>query len=111
MENVQVHPTAFVDPKRPSEEQKTLCAEILRGVGGILLDKNGKRFVNELGRRDYVVLKMKQADADDLQFTILMSEGASLEADKHVPLYKGKGLLKELPNLEAVAEWIKVPYE
>ena len=54
---------------------------------------------------------MKQAEAGDLQFTILMSEGASLEADKHVPLYKGKGLLKELANLKAVAEWIKVPYD
>ena len=46
-------------------------------MGGILLDKNGKRFVNELGRRDYVVEKMKQADADDLQFTILLSEAAA----------------------------------
>ena len=83
----------------------------MRGVGGILLDKNGKRFANELGRRNYVVSRMKQAEADNLQFTILMSKGASEEADKHVPLYKGKGLLTELPNLKAVAKWMKIPYE
>ena len=40
-----------------------------------------------------------------------MPEGAAMEADKHVPLYKGKGLLKEFKDLEAVAEWMKVPYE
>jgi aspartate oxidase len=31
-----------------------LAAEALRGVGGILLEKNGNRFCDELGRRDYV---------------------------------------------------------
>jgi aspartate oxidase len=31
-----------------------LAPERLRGVGGILLNSFGKRFVNELGRRDYV---------------------------------------------------------
>jgi hypothetical protein len=31
-----------------------LAAEALRGVGGLLLDANGKRFADELGHRDYV---------------------------------------------------------
>ena len=31
-----------------------LAAEALRGVGGLILNKDGKRFANELGRRDYV---------------------------------------------------------
>jgi succinate dehydrogenase/fumarate reductase flavoprotein subunit len=55
----QVHPTAFVDPTDPTAERKTLCAEILRGVGGILLDKAGKRFADELGTRDYLVRRPK----------------------------------------------------
>ena len=33
MSSVQVHPTGFVDPKHPDAKQKTLCAELLRGVG------------------------------------------------------------------------------
>merc|ERR1711870_188552 len=37
---------------------KFLAAEALRGVGGIVLDANGKRFANELGRRDYVTGEM-----------------------------------------------------
>ena len=32
----------------------SLAAEALRRVGGVLLDINGNRFCNELGRRDYV---------------------------------------------------------
>jgi succinate dehydrogenase/fumarate reductase flavoprotein subunit len=55
MRNVQVHPTGFVDPAKPDAKVKTLCAELLRGVGAILLDKNGQRFSNELGTRDYIV--------------------------------------------------------
>ena len=55
--NVQVHPTAFVDPAKPDVKVKTLCAELLRGVGAILLDAAGKRFVNELGTRDYITRK------------------------------------------------------
>lgn len=37
MEHVQVHPTAFVDLKNPSEKTKFLAAEALRGKGAILV--------------------------------------------------------------------------
>ena len=84
MQLIQVHPTAFVDPKRPDEEQKTLCAEILRGVGGILLNSKGKRFCNELGRRDYVVSKMKEQNTPNLHFTILLPNGVEKLAAKHI---------------------------
>ena len=50
----QVHPTAFVDPKKPDQIKKTLCAELLRGVGGILIDNQGARFADELGTRAYL---------------------------------------------------------
>lgn len=43
MEHIQVHPTGFVDPKDPDNHNKFLAAEILRGVGGILLTPQGKR--------------------------------------------------------------------
>merc|ERR1712151_1210802 len=42
----------------PDAKVKFLAAEALRGVGGLVLDKNGKRFANELGRRDYVTGEM-----------------------------------------------------
>lgn len=43
MEHVQVHPTGFVDPKDQDNPNKFLAAEVLRGVGGILLTRQGKR--------------------------------------------------------------------
>ena len=48
MEKVQVHPTGLVDPNEPEAKVKFLAAEALRGVGGLLLDNEGKRFVDEL---------------------------------------------------------------
>merc|ERR1712100_996147 len=54
LEWVQVHPTGLVKPDDPDAKIKFLAAEALRGVGGLVFDANGKRFANELGRRDYV---------------------------------------------------------
>jgi succinate dehydrogenase/fumarate reductase flavoprotein subunit len=57
-EKVQVHPTGLVDPKEPEAKVKFLAAEALRGVGGLLLDNTGSRFVDELQHRDYVTGKI-----------------------------------------------------
>jgi len=54
MEYVQVHPTGLVDPKDPDNKVKNLAAEALRGVGAIMLNEKGERFVDELQRRDFV---------------------------------------------------------
>lgn len=54
LNQVQVHPTGFVDPSNPESSTKFLAAEALRGAGGILVDAKGRRFVNELDRRDLV---------------------------------------------------------
>jgi len=51
-------PTGLVKPDDPDAKVKFLAAEALRGVGGLVLDANGKRFANELGRRDYVTGEM-----------------------------------------------------
>ena len=51
---VQVHPTGLINPDDPKCKVRFLAAEALRGCGGIMLDKKGERFVDELGKRDYV---------------------------------------------------------
>jgi len=58
LEWVQVHPTGLVKPDDPDAKIKFLAAEALRGVGGLVFDAKGKRFANELGRRDYVTGEM-----------------------------------------------------
>lgn len=54
---VQVHPTGLVDPNDRDAKVKFLAAEALRGSGGIILDSEGKRFCDELGKRDYVLVE------------------------------------------------------
>lgn len=51
---VQVHPTAFVDPADVDGQVKFLAPEALRGLGGVLLNARGQRFVDELAPRDTV---------------------------------------------------------
>jgi len=54
MDKVQLHPTGFVDPNDPLNQTKFLGPEALRGSGGVLLNEEGKRFVNELDLRSVV---------------------------------------------------------
>ena len=58
LEWVQVHPTGLVEPDDPEAKIKFLAAEALRGVGGLVINADGERFCNELGRRDYVTGEM-----------------------------------------------------
>ncbi|AGE50343.1 fumarate reductase [Acanthocystis turfacea Chlorella virus Canal-1] len=54
LNHVQIHPTGFVDPADPGAHNKILAPERLRAVGGVLLDANGNRFVDELETRDVI---------------------------------------------------------
>jgi flavocytochrome c len=54
MDKVQLHPTGFIDPKDPCNQTKILAPEAIRGSGGILVNSDGRRFVNELDLRSVV---------------------------------------------------------
>ncbi|KAI1817974.1 flavocytochrome c [Poronia punctata] len=134
MDSVQVHPTGFVDPRDPGNVYKFLAAEALRGEGGILLDGQGKRFVNEMERRDVVseaIMKLdmsrsekdKDGDGDEdggvkqWDVMLLLDPGAAQAAKSHVGFYLSKGLLqkkkvKDLPrqviaSIDEYAEAVK----
>lgn len=62
MDQVQVHPTSFVDPAAPDARTKFLAPEALRGSGAILVNDKGKRFVDELGTRDKVTAAITSGD-------------------------------------------------
>ncbi|KAI0709117.1 FAD binding domain-containing protein [Earliella scabrosa] len=110
MDQVQVHPTGFVDPKEPGAKTKFLAAEALRGVGGILIDQDGARFVNELERRDFVTEKMQAVTKEGRgPIRLLLSPSAAKALEAHVGFYKSKGLMREYPSAAAFAEDTKVP--
>lgn len=120
MDRVQLHPTGFVDPKKPQEHTKTLAAELLRGVGGLLLDRNGRRFTDELGTRQAVVnweLKAYKEDRGMLPpmperaFALVLNGKAAAMADRHVTLYSKKGLLAKASTLAGLARQLNVRVE
>merc|ERR1712151_880092 len=108
LEWVQVHPTGLVHPEEPDAKVKFLAAEALRGVGGVLLDINGKRFSNELGRRDYVTgLMWKNAGVklgNTTGFFLCLNKKASTEIQWHCKHYKGRGIMKFYKNMGELAK-------
>merc|ERR1712083_712903 len=91
LEWVQVHPTGLVKPDDPDAKVKFLAAEALRGVGGLVLDAHGKRFANELGRRDYVTGEMWK---NKPPFRLCLNKAASDEIIWHAKHYTGRGVMK-----------------
>ena len=100
MEWIQVHPTGLVHPKDPDNKVKWLAAEALRGVGGLILDKHGKRFCDELGRRDYVSGEMAKNEGP---FRLILNGSASTEINWHCQHYVGRGLMKKINNGKELA--------
>ena len=124
MEKVQIHPTGWVDPKDPSNPSKILAGELMRGVGGILINSEGERFCDELGTRAYVTDKMLSHDPfyakskkweesnDNLPtFSLVISSSAAEDGKKHVDHYTHKGLLTRLDGVSALATWMAVDEE
>ncbi|KAL4080157.1 FAD binding domain-containing protein [Scleroderma yunnanense] len=107
LEKVQVHPTGLVDPNEPEAKVKFLAAEALRGVGGLLLDKNGDRFVDELQHRDYVTGKMWENGKYPIR--LVLNGQASKEIEWHCKHYVGRGLMKRFESGEALAKEMGIP--
>lgn len=106
MTSVQVHPTGLVHPDEPDAKVKFLAAEALRGVGGIMLDANGNRFVDELGRRDYVSGEMKKNKGP---FRLILNAAGAKEIMWHCKHYIGRGVMKAYPNAAALAADMGLP--
>ncbi|TBU22830.1 Flavocytochrome c [Dichomitus squalens] len=106
LEKVQVHPTGLVDPKEPEAKVKFLAAEALRGVGGLLLDGTGQRFVDELQHRDYVTGKIWENGKYPIR--LVLNGAASKEIEWHVKHYVGRGLMKRYESGEALAKDIGI---
>jgi succinate dehydrogenase/fumarate reductase flavoprotein subunit len=102
-----------VHPEEPDAKVKFLAAEALRGVGGFLLTMDGKRFCNELGRRDYVTGEMWKnhglTQGSCTGFFLCLNSKASAEITWHCKHYKGRGLMKEYANLGELATEYGIP--
>jgi len=113
LEWIQVHPTGLVHPDEPDAKVKFLAAEALRGVGGVLLDMNGQRFCNELGRRDYVTGMMWKnkgfVQGNTTGFFLCLNSKSAEEIHWHCKHYKGRGLMKFYNNMGEFAKEHGIP--
>jgi flavocytochrome c len=101
LEWVQVHPTGLVKPDDPDAKVKFLAAEALRGVGGLVFNNEGKRFANELGRRDYVTGEMWK---NKPPFRLVLNKAAADEIHWHCKHYTGRGVMKFYESGAALAK-------
>jgi len=115
MDRVQLHPTGFVNPAKPTEHVKTLAAELLRGSGGLMLDRNGRRFTDELGtRQDVVKAEMDLAAKGEghgpisRNFALVLNGKTAAKCDRHAVLYSKKGLLTKVVGLDGLAAHLGV---
>ena len=101
MENIQIHPTA-------EAENHILITEAVRGNGAILVNREAKRFVNEMETRDVVsaaILRQTSGDAYLIFDQEVRKSLASIET------YANQHLLKEGSTLPELADAAGLPLE
>lgn len=119
MNYIQIHPTGFVNPKNRFEKKKYLAPELLRGVGGILINENGERFCNELGSNDYVAQQIiqncKKQDTKEIEqyesYLLLNEEMANEFGNNYFNYYKNiQGFITEHSNFKEMANNLNIDY-
>ena len=117
MDKVQLHPTGLLDPKDPANKTKYLGPEALRGSGGILLNSQGERFVNELDLRSVVSQAIIAQDNEypnsngsKFAFCVLNEAAAKLFGKNSLGFYWHRlGLFEKVENVAGLAKLIGCP--
>lgn len=109
MECVQVHPTGFIDPKEPNAHEKILAAECLRAAGALLINSDGRRFVDELGHRDDVTAAERGQKGP---IRLILNPIAVSEVIPHVNMYeKHFKVLTRYENAQLLAKEMNIPID
>ena len=116
MDKIQLHPTGFVDPKDRFSKNKILAPELLRGVGGILINQKGERFCNELGTRDYVTEKIinncqkikNKNNIEQIESFLILNENSTVKFGPNFKFYLKKGLFKKYKSFKRFAKNKKI---
>ncbi len=99
MEQIQIHPTVQFDTA-------ALITEGLRGDGAILVNAEGKRFIDEVGTRDVVsAAEIAQTGS----YSWLIVDQRMLDASATIAGYVKKGFVFSGETYEALAAEIGVP--
>ncbi|WP_297597914.1 flavocytochrome c [uncultured Cetobacterium sp.] len=99
MEQIQTHPTVI-----PSNS--VMITEAVRGNGAILVNRDGKRFINELDTRD-IVSEAELAQKGGSAFLIF--DESVKESLKAIDSYDKKGYLVKGSSIEELAQNLNIP--
>ena len=92
MDQIQIHPTVY-------SETGALIGEAVRGAGAIIVNLEGKRFVNEMATRDVVsAAELQQTDGK----TWVLLDKALYDATPVVAKYEARGMTISDETLEAL---------
>ncbi|GMM37505.1 fumarate reductase [Saccharomycopsis crataegensis] len=115
MQEIQIHPTGFINPKDPDSKWKILAGEALRGTGGLLFDSRGKRFINELRTRDKVSSAIfdiyEKHPTDKQQIVIIMNESGYQEMRMNFDFYMKVGLIQKTSVDEVASKVFNIPHQ
>ena len=99
MEQIQTHPTVI-----PSNG--FMITEAVRGNGAIMINREGKRFGNEMATRD--VMSKNVLDQSGKTAWLFFDQGVR-ESLKAIEGYAKKGLLTEGKDVKEIAAALKIP--
>lgn len=99
MDKIQIHPTV-------EQETAYLITEAVRGEGAILVNQDGKRFINELDTRD--VVSKAIIDLPE-KYAYVIFDQALTERVKAIAQYEKQELVVKADSLEELAKKLEIP--
>ena len=109
LNQIQIHPTAFIDPEHEDARSKILAPEKLRGFGGILVSHQGNRFVDELSTR--LVVSSKILALPEKSAFLVLDRHAEKRIGPAMNFYKAKHLFKTCAGVDELSEQLHMPKE
>ncbi|OAF69505.1 NADH-dependent fumarate reductase [Intoshia linei] len=123
MDKIQIHPTGFLQMEQAESNIAFLAPESLRGCGAKLILKNGKRFVDELEKRNVVTaaifekgFSIKENNPRKGAYIVISSEDAECFGKSYIEFYvKLKRMMgpynsQEIENIVANGEKFEFEY-
>ena len=102
---VTVNPSGLVDPADPKNRFKITSSESLRGDGGIMLDSQGRRFVNELAKRDSLSRELIKKSGP---IYLVINSRMTRHLAEYIEDYIRSGLMMKLDSGQELASAIGV---
>ena len=112
----EIYPTCFVDLLDRFNRHKILAPDRFRKLGGILMNKRGKRFCNEIGNRRYVAQNLlKNCDIvtdpkiiKQYEGFLIINEEIKEQYGEEIEDYISKGYLKKYKSFDDFSKQMNI---